>query len=106
MEITQQPSTIGAMSLEHFEAFFGNIIMDKVREATNARFDAIEAPIARLELRMDKIEIEMKQVRQEQEETNKNSEYVKDLFYMSESRFGLLERSQIRMERKFAELPA
>lgn len=53
MEITQQPSTIGEMSLEHFQAFITPIIKHVVYDVTNPRFEAIEQRLDGLERQID-----------------------------------------------------
>lgn len=51
MEITQQPSTIGEMTLEHFETYITAII----KHITDERLDHIERSLGRLERNQDLI---------------------------------------------------
>ncbi len=56
MEITNQLTTIGEMSLGHFQTFITDIIKRTVYEVTGPRFEAIERRLDGLENRLDALE--------------------------------------------------
>ena len=56
MEITNQLTTIGEMSLEHFQTFITDIIKRTVYEVTGPRFEAIERRLDGLENRLEMVE--------------------------------------------------
>lgn len=106
MEITQHPSTIGEMSPQHFQTFIVDIIKDTVREVTNARFDAIKAALARLELRMDRLDKRMDSLEKHMKLIKKDVEGIKDTQYMTQARFSLIEQDIIRHDRRLEKIEA
>ena len=116
MDITHQPSTIGKMSLQHFQTYMTTII----KGATDERFDAIELRLDHLEA--DSVqttnniieignaleELKKGQLRAEENfrRIDENFKQVEDLIHGSQTRLDHMERDIIRHDRKLEELVA
>lgn len=56
MEITQQPSTIGEMSLDHFQTFITGVVKRTVHEIVDPQFEMVEQRLNAVDERLDKVE--------------------------------------------------
>lgn len=83
METTTQPSTIGEMSPEHFQAYITAII----KHVTDERFDRIEKRLDKIDIRLDKIEIRLDRL---EEKVDRLEDKVNQL----ENKFDQLSRNQ------------